>query len=842
MTTDTRSLGRAALREIEAAADAIPDIEEKIDRIGIGVRLHHVIERVYVVLDRDVDDPAHADGLSLALKGVIEVRALCARASGETPSSPLGRTLIALDVAQRHLEVAGEAAARLQLTLRNFGKRTVAPAQKPFHASLGTPHLQAIARGRVQPPLNIAKASEPPPAPRPPPKIVKPRNLDELRAFQLEAASGALLARIERDEPKEEEPPPPPPARIFAYEPAVDEGEMQRNLARDCLEDMSSLAFLRKPIASESWLDQGPFEQRLLDNLDAFASFGGVGLPIVSGFHAESEVPDSGRAFACGLALASIEGNDTVALAIALMVRAPAPEVAGFAEAFMLAPNPVIDEALVDLLAHARSEVAAAAVDALARRATLPSAAIAPLLARREPDVRLALTRALGEIGDRETAKAALETISRELHGDASIELFAATAEAHLRRGQGEMRERLHAFLADSPRDPRAAVASWLLALVARPDQIELLLGLAAAPTLPWVRGLGRFGHVDAIAPLIQLLHGDDESLREEAAISLDRITGAMLRTTAEVPWQVTLPDDVDLEIIGAGPIPGRTVEKVVDDPAVWTAWWQTNAQNFDPSIKWRGGQPFRPTHILDELVAKATPPPRRFDAALELALALGEGHEVAPDDWVARQKVRLGELRARVVGLSNNAGNWWFAGAGAAASRRVVGDSASRSLSGPASGPPPLGSGRPGALPAMAAMPRIEHSFFTGDSTTTFRAIRPSEKPSPRIDSSMPPSVAPGTEQLRIAAPSSLFAGDPTSAFTLLEYAMLAAQLQLKPEEADRTFAKFGLADPARRAAVDAAWNARLQRDPEELDEYRRLYERALRSSQTRVDLKNRL
>jgi hypothetical protein len=808
---DPRALTRAALRAVEVAADAIPDVEEKIDRVGIGVRLHHAIESLYTALDKDVDDVAHTDGLRVAARILAEVDTMSRRVLADAPSAALVTVLGGLGDALTRLEDAANASARIQLTARNFGRRSFVPPPRPFQASIGVPHLQSVPRGKVVMPIELAASSVPPPPPAPRVRIDRPKTLEQLQAFHEAAKSGALAAKLEEASRVDEPPPPPPPPPELAYEPSIEEGEMQRTLARDCLEDLACLAFLRKPIPSESWLDQAPFEQRLLNNLDAFASFGGVGLPIVSQFHAEADIPDPARAFACSLALGSLEGTDTARVAATMMSKAPPEELPGFATGLWLAPNTSVDEALVDLLEHARADVVAAATRALADRGSFPPGSIALIAAHKEPIVQLALCRALGRCPVAEAAMPVLERLLFEMNGAVDDEVFGAAAEASLRHGVGSVRDLLRQTLAKPPSPRRAQLSAWLLSLTGRPEDLDLLVGNALGSASPLaIRALGRFGHLGAFDALRRLLSAGDEDVVEEAATALELICGSGMIVVSEVPWDVSLPDDIDLEEINAGPIPGRKVEKVVSDRATWKKWWREHGIALDPAGKYRHGHPFRPVQLCDELVDKRTSTARRFDAALELALVAGPDASFAPDDWVARQKERLTDIRGRVVNLSNVVGAWWFAGAStrgitprstssSAAMRAVITAGAT-----PDTAPAALVSADPGTV--------MDMSSFSPEDLAAMVAFAPAQAAAAAA-ANLPPPVE-----------------DAATALTLLEFAMLAAELQVFPDHAERAFAKYGLTDPAKRAAVNAAWNARIARDPEERAEYHRLHDRAVR------------
>ncbi|MEJ7728297.1 MAG: hypothetical protein WKG00_03700 [Polyangiaceae bacterium] len=193
-------------------------------------------------------------------------------AAGDRRESPaLGQVLDRLDVARSALSMGAEAVAQIQLArrleLRGSGLRADgAPAARPVLASVGTPRLHAPARRLLVPEISLDPLT-PPPEPQPRPKKLKrPKDLDALRALAAAAESGALAAQLEEPDVA------PPVAEAveagFAYQPSIEEAEMLRRLGRDCLEDVANHRDLRKPNAMESWLDQAPFEQRLLDKAE----------------------------------------------------------------------------------------------------------------------------------------------------------------------------------------------------------------------------------------------------------------------------------------------------------------------------------------------------------------------------------------------------------------------------------------------------------------------------------------------------------------------------------------------------------------------------------------------
>jgi hypothetical protein len=678
---------RVARSAVEEALFALAEFALAFDRHGLRDRLLRAIELAYVVLDSPVIAAAHLDGLGEAGAVVTESAALLARAGDPTRTPALGRALERLSAAAAALRAGAEAVAQIQLQRRSElvggDREAAAPPASPFRASRGLPELHAPQRRPLLPHVVVDPTAPLPEPAAPAVAVPKPTTLAELQALQADALSGALTARLEGDG-DEDEPPPPPEPLPFAYEPAVEETEILRRLARDCLEDIANLRALRKPNVIESWLDQAPFEQRLLDNVDAFAALGGAVLPQISLFHAEAKAPDPARAFATALTLGCIAGHDTVGAAV-MTLKQSAPETfPGWLEGLCLAPNPAIDAAIADLAGGRRADLAALALDVLHARGRTPDEVVTALLDRAEPEIASRVARALAGALPREDAIEHLERLCAAADDD----VFLAAVESLLRRGHGPAGDLLRRALDARPRVPRGERASLLLCLVGRSSDLERLLALAReAPTARLLRGLGRFGHVDALGPLCEHLEHEDADLVQAAAEALDRITGAGLRETVEEAWEVELPPEA--ADAGGIAVPTHKVERIAADPAQWAARLKDQARHLDAKVKTRGGAPFVPLRIVEELEARATPPHRRAEAALELALVTGIATPFSPDDWVARQKRQLTDLRADVEKLSSSPGAW------SGAARRSAAEE------------PPLA--RPAEAPGVARLPEAQ-------------------------------------------------------------------------------------------------------------------------------------
>ncbi len=662
--------GHHAAREardgIEEVLFAIPAIPLDFDRPGLRDRLLRAIQCVYLVLDGEVIASAHLDGLTEAAAMMGEARELLARAGDDAALAPLASALASLASVEATLRTGAQAVAEIQLARRselNAGAAVSGPPPaRRFRASVGLPELHAIVRLPLLPHVLIEPAAPLPEAAAPAVVLPAPRNLDELKALAAAVASGDLQRRL-LEEPAAAAPildaATTPP---FAYTPAIEEVELLRRLARDCLEDIANHRCLRKPNAVESWLDQEPFEQRILDNLDAFAAIGGAALPIVSLYNAEAKAPDPERAFAVALTLGCIDGSDTVAAAVMTLKQSDPETFPGWIEGFWLAPNPAIDAAMVDLCGSRREALAALALDVLHARGSTPDAVIESLIERAEPRLAWRIARALATALPRSQAIDEIERLT-ESPDDA---VFVAAVQSLFRRSPDRALDRLRRTVEQPSSAARLDAALVLLCFAGHPaDLYRILPALARTPSVRLLLAVGRFGHSGILDALVGCLHDASKETVAAAAESLDRITGAGLRMMVEELWEIELPPEAD--DAGGLPIPTRTVEKVGADPAIWTEWLDAHARDFDPQMKLRGGVPFTPLHIVDELDSKVTPPDRRAEAALEITLLSGIASPFFPDDWVARQRTHLAALRSEIASLAYRPGAW------AAANRGVV-------------------------------------------------------------------------------------------------------------------------------------------------------------------------
>jgi hypothetical protein len=634
---------------VECALDGLPALGGGPQVRAVGVHLQRAVAHLFTVLDTPPELPAHDSAVDQAAAEVAEAAKLAVGAPA---------TLSALERARVALERAAHALAEAHIRRQIVTSPVRAPDgfDVPFEVSRGVPRLHTVRHDPLVPELELPSI-EPSAAQTAEVAAPPPETLNELRVFAAEAESGQLARRVQEK---------------LAQATAVQAGAQPPSaiqldrVVRDCLEEVAGLSTLRTPSPLETWVDQEPFEARLLANLDAFVSFGAVGLPCVTLFHAESAVPDVGRGFVVAFGLGCLRGTDSVATAVATLKQSPPEEYPGFIDGFVLASSPAIDSELVGLLEQADPGLQGVAVEVLGARGSLPDAAVPGLVTRADGLLQARVARALGRSTSREIAIPWLQELLGRSPGD---ELFLACIESLLRRGHGAGRDLLRSVLATPAATVRHDGAGWLLALSGRREDHELLTAqLRVAPTPRLVRGLGRFGHVDALPLLIGLLQCGDEPVVEAAAEALERITAAGLYEELQVPWGDGEPPKASF--LPTPSMPTRTVRVVVRDANRWKGWWSATANRLDARFKHRAGRPFTVDQIVEELAAHGTRPAERAEAALEMSLALGEDHGFSTADWVARQRDVLARLLVEAQRAKLPPGAWCFSGAGSAPTR----------------------------------------------------------------------------------------------------------------------------------------------------------------------------
>lgn len=187
-------------------------------------------------------------------------------------------------------------------------------------------------------------------------------------------------------------------------------------------------------------------------------------------------------------------------------------------------------------------------------------------------------------------------------------------------------------------------------------DTVENLYGLIKAPdtgktilsedltcegemTDDRIMTAGMVGEPSVIPDLIDLL--DHETFSENAALSLNLITGAGLTE------EIFVPDEIDgdfltpqeAELYSQGIMPGKTVTRISRNPDHWLVWWTAEHNRFHPGIHYRLGEPLSPLSLYQILASKTHPSDYRKMSADELSIRYGLNFTFDP--WMSVKSQR---------------------------------------------------------------------------------------------------------------------------------------------------------------------------------------------------------
>jgi uncharacterized protein (TIGR02270 family) len=272
---------------------------------------------------------------------------------------------------------------------------------------------------------------------------------------------------------------------------------------------------------------------------------------------------------------------------------------------------------------------------------------------------------ALGRLRD----AAAIRPLS-ELFRDAPGPARAAAALALLRLGEWRV---VPACLERGPVQPDALTIVGLGGGWAEFKALMELVAQRRAGT-EGVIALGLFGCPLAVEPLLDALA--DDALAGAAADALQLITGAGLYGDVFVPEAVADDELFEDERAAAGseggttaiagsPQPGTMVTLLSRDPAVWRGWWTENATRFQPTVRYRDGQPHSPGGLLATLISGKSARRVRALAAEEMVVRYGIDVPFETELPVRVQRRALHEFarRAESMGGGYQPGGWHFGG-----------------------------------------------------------------------------------------------------------------------------------------------------------------------------------
>jgi hypothetical protein len=558
------------------------------------------------------------------------------------------------------------------------------PEPRPLRASKDVPTLHRLAREAIPPLLRVAEPlRSPPDEPR---ALPAPASIAELRATMAEVRRRAEEARKDRRAREEErarvraekkaaaiaaEEAEPPPGFARGHFVALTPEAQTAARARECFDEVAMIGVQRAPLLGDPWRVARVLEDRILAAIDAVAAIGSPALDCLEPLVLDAPAKDPSRGFALTMILGCIDGRDALgAVERVLHHLGPSdPETARHVGgALKLIPHPSLPLLLRGLLASSDPACRAVAIDVLAYRGLATATELGAAAQDPSPLVAAAALPALA-LALPEGAGTALEP-ARE-HDDPALREAAWLA--MLYGNHPHVNDVLSAELTG----PRAHRAALPLAITGNErDAARLIELLRASPTPSLVTAVGWAGSPEAVPLLIDLLGHDDPVIQLGAAYALDRLTGARLYDTVELPPEaIDVPDVEEPDVGEPKPPPlSRMVSDARDRPSEgagdtatqptmradrWRAYWVEKGASYRLNAKYRRGSPYTPTVSLWELDAwPVTPVERRW---LQRELVVRTGHFVRfdPHDFVSVQEAALQAWAPVAQRMSGNAGSF---------------------------------------------------------------------------------------------------------------------------------------------------------------------------------------
>ena len=475
---------------------------------------------------------------------------------------------------------------------------------------------------------------------------------------------------------------PPRPSALPGDDAAAQ--KTLRRWARDALEELAAAGRLRLAREDEAWTSGRAFEERALVSLDMLASLGrgasnderiDVARVIEDTLH-EWSVPDPGRVFAGTFALACFDGHGAAAR-LHVHARNPHPVTASAVEdALSLGSSPHVHDVVVALLCEDdRPDLLERGLHIARRRRHVPANLAIDLLTHPELRVAIAAARACAAI-DPQVARPVLE---EALFGPPEVAVHAAESLALLHAISPAWSARLTALtlltgltapgddddetvtVRGASADPRAVLipATRLRVLSAQTRDVDPLLELCGAlPREVSLDLLGWLGSATALDLLCSALEDASWNIRERAAWSLARITGAGRDGLGaiEVDEHGDPLHDPDRESFPEGHDHTRRI------PPTHPGFWADPIARARAAgaVRLRFGRPLHVSAVVEELIHPATHKGVRRVLVTELAIlssgstpGLAGSHPPVPidaDDWIARQEQVLALARDAIA------------------------------------------------------------------------------------------------------------------------------------------------------------------------------------------------
>jgi hypothetical protein len=671
---DAAGIGPSWLLDLEAAHDRLRRTARLLEGmspppIDLGPAVKH-LERVFVSVYDAMDE--RAERLGAVRNAMAEIALLDGQIR---PALEMDPTFTAV-LTEAHDAHGLLARAEKRLVALPANGKQEAP---DLLASRDTLRLHVLDRPSIAPHFRV-QAPEPQEVTQQPlPALSKPKTFEELDAAIEELKRRAqsskkeigerVAAKLPQDAPALPKKPPPPGFTKEIPE-AQSEADFVRARARDYFEEISMIGSQRAPMLGDPWRTAITLERRMLNAIDALAAMGHTALASLEPLVLDSPAKDPSRAFGIGAALGCFAGRDALASAerVAWTLRQNDPEgLTQLGEALKIVPHGSLLLAMRTLLADRDPAMRALAIDVLAYRGmaspedlaraamdappvaakALPWAAI-----QKSPIVNDGVAQALAS-GDPAAVRGAWLAMAYAGHPQTSSVLGAALL--------GE----------------DAEIAALLLALAGdQHDAGTLLQAALAKPARPLITAVGWAGACDAVGPLMGFLEHADVTVKLAAAYALERITGAGLWESTEVPAEeIVVPEPPDPDIGEPKPIklarlvsdprdlPAEPAPDIVEQPTTdvgrWRAFWVEKGNLFKSGMRYRRGHAYTPLVSLADLDSGPCTPGERRSLQRELVMRTGQHVRLDPIDFVVTQEEALREWLPVAQRVSTKPGHW---------------------------------------------------------------------------------------------------------------------------------------------------------------------------------------
>ncbi len=438
-----------------------------------------------------------------------------------------------------------------------------------------------------------------------------------------------------------------------------------RQRAEELFADICACGTYRIPQLGDPWRGAAAMEERLLRSLDALVALSGFNVDLLERIAVASPAPDPALLFGLTFVGGCLTGRDGLGVAERVYRKMEGEE--GFFEAFSsalaLVPHPSVAPMMRAWQTDGSAERRALALCVLARRGGASEIDLQRGL-EDEPPVQQQALLPLAFSGSAHLREA-LDRLALDPRVSQHPRLLRSTRIAAMISGHPQGYSEVFKGLREGD-----LTCGRLCGIAAeRKDAERLLEWCTSEPTPALVEALGYAGDPACLPLLVGLLGTDDEELINTSASALERITGAGLIESVELPPEASVDNDPlaeeqpsSLEKEAQEPVPEGspdTIELPSRDQEQWRAYLEAHQEQLVPGTCTRRGVPHSPLVTVNELDRGPCTPVERQVLCWELATRGGLLASLHVDDFVTTQELWLERVEKAVQARGVSPGSW---------------------------------------------------------------------------------------------------------------------------------------------------------------------------------------